>query len=199
MDRNIWLASTAAARSSDRRVARCGRRMRFSGQQIVRMYLWSVWHDRPLCWACDRDHYNPLFRPSQLPSVSQFCRWVKTPRVQAMLQAANDYLTRHSEPTRLSFLDGKPLPISFCSRDPDIRIWKSASTPSWAESSATCGARCFRSTACPTMSICSSATGATCRTRKCSSRSRAGPRSESTKRGRSAVTFHGRKAMADSP
>ncbi len=122
MDTEVWRGLRSAVRSADRRVPRKGRRTNYSDALIVRMLLWAVWHDRPLCWACDRHHYNTLFRPPHLPSVSQFCRRVKTPRVQAMLQAVNDYLTRGGEPIRLSFLDGKPLPISFCSRDPDARI-----------------------------------------------------------------------------
>lgn len=121
MDRDVWSVLTAAVRSADRRVQRTGRRPRFSDQQIVRMYLWSVEHDRPLCWACDRRHCSTLYRPSQLPSVSQFCRRLKTPRVRALLLAVNDYLTRAAHPPQLSFLDGKPLPVGPCSRDPDAR------------------------------------------------------------------------------
>lgn len=122
MDTEVWRVVRSAVRSADRRVPRKGRRTSYSDALIVRMLLWAVWHDRPLCWACERCHYNTLFRPPQLPSVSQFCRRVKTPRVQAMLQAVNDYLTRGDQPIQLSFLDGKPLPISFCSRDPDARV-----------------------------------------------------------------------------
>jgi IS5 family transposase len=85
------------------------------------MYLWSVWHDRPLCWACDRGHYSTLYRPRQLPSISQFCRRVKQPRVQQMLVAIHEYLTRRDAPVRLSFFDGKALPVSDYSRDPDAR------------------------------------------------------------------------------
>jgi hypothetical protein len=122
MDRELWRVLTAAVRSADRRVARDGRCPRYSSQLIVRMYLWCVWHDRPLLWACDRDHYSTMFRPLQLPSVSQFCRRMKSPRVQAMLAAVQDYLIRKNTPVSLSFLDGKPLPISFCSSDPDARV-----------------------------------------------------------------------------
>lgn len=122
MDTEVWRVLTAAVRSADRRVARRGRKTCYTDQQIVRMYLWSVAHDRPLCWACDRRHYNGVYRPPQLPSVSQFCRRVKTTRVQELLQAVNAYLTRAKQPARLSFLDGKPLPIGICSRDPDARV-----------------------------------------------------------------------------
>lgn len=122
MDKDVWRMLTAAVRSADRRAPRHGRRMQFSDQQIARMYLWSVGHDRPLCWACDHRHYNTLFRPRQLPSVSQFCRRVKTPRVQALLNGVHAYLTRSETSPSLSFLDGKPLPVSWCSRDPDARV-----------------------------------------------------------------------------
>jgi hypothetical protein len=122
MHTRIWHLLTAAVRSADQRVPRRSRRSRYTDALITRMYLWSVWHDRPLCWACDRAHYNRMFRPRQLPSVSQFCRRVKTPRVLELFQAVNAYLTRTDTPVELAFLDGKPLPISFQSRDPDARV-----------------------------------------------------------------------------
>ncbi len=122
MDREIWRLLGAAVRSADRRVRRFGRRPLYTDQRIVKMYFWSVWHDRPLCWACDRRHYNTMFRPSQLPSVSQFCRRMKTQRIQAMLAATHEYLTRRDTPVPLSFLDGMPLPIRYWSRDRDARV-----------------------------------------------------------------------------
>ena len=96
MDREIWRHVLAAVRSADRRVMRRGRRPRYSDQQIVKMLLWTIWHDRPLCWAGDRDHYTTMYRPTQLPSVSQFCRRVRTERVTAMLEATHSYLARGS-------------------------------------------------------------------------------------------------------
>lgn len=122
MDMEVWHLLAAAVKSADRKVARVGRRPTYSDALIVKIYLWSVWHDRPLCWACDRAHYSRLFRPRQLPSISQFTRRVKSPRVVKMLQATNAYLARQDTSVRLAFLDGKPLPVSFCSRDPDARI-----------------------------------------------------------------------------
>jgi len=122
MDTEIWRALVAAVKSADRRIPRLGRRPTYTDARIVKMYLWSVWRDRPLCWACDRRHYNRMFRPRQLPSVSQFTRRVKTARVAQLLQAVHEYLTRTNTPVGLAFLDGKPLPVSFCSRDPDARV-----------------------------------------------------------------------------
>ena len=122
MDTEVWRVLAAAVKSADRRIPRTGRRPTYTDALIVKLYLWSVWHDRPMSWACDRHHYNRMFRPRQLPSVSQFTRRVKTPRVAQLLQAVNAYLTRTDTPVGLAFLDGKPLPVSFCSRDPDARV-----------------------------------------------------------------------------
>jgi hypothetical protein len=57
MDTQVWRVLGAAVKSADRRVARAGRRPTYTDTLVVKMYLWSVWHDRPLCWACDRWHY----------------------------------------------------------------------------------------------------------------------------------------------
>lgn len=126
MDTEVWRVLMAAVKSADRRVPRVERRPKFSDALIVKMYLWSVWHDRPLSWAADRTHYSRLFRPRKLPSYSQFTRRVKAERVANLLTAINEFLTRTQASVELAFLDGKPLPVSFCSRDPDARVgWSS--------------------------------------------------------------------------
>jgi hypothetical protein len=119
MDRHVWKSIVHAVRSADRRTPRCGRKPRFADPLILKMLLWSIFLDRPLSWACDREHYSGLFRPKQLPSISQFCRRVKTTRINQMLQAAHEYLVRRDEPAARLFFDGKALPIGDFSRDPD--------------------------------------------------------------------------------
>ena len=121
MDRQLWHIVTGAIVRVNRQLPRDGRRPRYSDVLIVRMFLWSVWHDRPMLWACDRQHYTRLFRPRRLPSVSQFCRRVKTPRVQQMIDAVNDRLTQRDQPATKSFFDGKPLPISRHTHDTDAK------------------------------------------------------------------------------
>jgi hypothetical protein len=93
----------------------------FSDVLIVGMYLWSVWHDRPLCWACDRRHYGSLFRPRGLPSVSQFCKRIKSDRCQRILEKVYHRLARIDEPTYRCFLDARPLPVGPCSKDVEAR------------------------------------------------------------------------------
>ena len=121
MEHETWKRLCVAVRSADRRVPRTGRRKRFSDQRIVKMYLWAVQCDRPMSWACDRRHYTRWMRPKQLPSISQFCRRVKTPRIQAMLQAIHGHLTRTDQATRRAFLDGKPIILSDYTHDADAR------------------------------------------------------------------------------
>ena len=93
--------------------------MVYSDQQVVKMLLWTVRHDRPLCWACDRSSYSGVYRPKQLPSVSQFCRRVQSPRVVAMIEHVSQRLARPSRSIEVVSVDGKALPISDYSRDTD--------------------------------------------------------------------------------
>src|SRR5215211_5010683 len=81
MDREIWGIVMATVKRACRAVERDlgGRRPTYPNRLVVAMYLWAVWHDRTLSWACDRGHYTGVFRPrGRLPSVSQFSRRVKT-------------------------------------------------------------------------------------------------------------------------
>jgi len=118
-DRGLWAEVRAAVKRAARAVGRAGRRPVYSDALVASMYLWCVWHDRPLCWACDRGHYNALFRPRRLPSVSQFARRVKTPSVAAVLARAHDDLAAAGLASAVTILDGKPLPVGPPSRDPD--------------------------------------------------------------------------------
>ena len=114
-----WKLVCAAVRSADRAVKRRGRKMVYTDQQIVKMLLWTVRHDRPLCWACDRQNYGTAYRPRQLPSVSQFCRRAQSPRVAAMIEYVNRFLMRPRRPVSVVCVDGKALPVSDYSRDRD--------------------------------------------------------------------------------
>jgi len=121
MDKRIWSIITRTIVSVNRSIPRCGRRPKYSDVLIARMYFWAVWHDRPLCWPCDRMHYNSLFRPRALPSVSQFCRRVRTSRIEAIIRMVNERLSRSEEPAKLMFLDGKALPVSESTSDSDAK------------------------------------------------------------------------------
>lgn len=121
MDSHVWHVLYQTIRAADRSVSPSGRRKRYTDVLIVAMYVWAVWHDRPLCWACQRTSYSSLFRPRRLPSVSQFCRRIKSGRCQAILQQAYNRLAGSVDPVVLSFIDARPLVVGPCSKDPEAR------------------------------------------------------------------------------
>lgn len=125
MDRESWRIVLIVVRRASRQVIRSAppaRRPRFADWLIVAMFLWAAAHDRCPSWACDRRHYNGIFRPRRrLPSVSQFNRRVRHPRTRAVLQRVHDELGGPVTATALSYLDGKPLVVGVASKDPDAR------------------------------------------------------------------------------
>lgn len=120
MDRQQWMILRGLIQGAVRAIGP-SRRVDFKDELILAIYFWSVIHDRPLCWACERTHYNSMFRPRRLPSVSQFCRRVKTERFQRFLQHIQDASTSQRRLHAVNFLDGKPLEVSKFSRDPDAK------------------------------------------------------------------------------
>jgi hypothetical protein len=85
------------------------------------MWLWAALHDRPLCWACRRESYSSLFRPSRLPSISQFCKRLHTRRFIVARRRLHAVLSAEGRGDLLSFIDGKALVINDYSTDPDAR------------------------------------------------------------------------------
>jgi transposase len=87
------------------------------------MYLWAVWHDRPMSWAADRNNYTTLFRPRRLPSRSQFCRRIKSARCQALLQGVYDRLADidTGDGTPIMLMDGRGFRVGPYTTDPDAR------------------------------------------------------------------------------
>lgn len=123
MSSHLWKVVYQTIRSVDRTVVRSGRRPCFADTLIVAMYLWSVWHDRPLCWAAQRTSYSSLFRPRRLPSRSQFCRRIKSPRCMALLRGVCARLAEcdDHDDVRMTFLDGRALRVQSHSKDPDAK------------------------------------------------------------------------------
>lgn len=121
MDKDVWRLVRRAIRAADRSIPRTGRRPLYPDQLIAKMYFWSVAHDRPLCWAARRSSYGELMHPKQLPSLSQFCKRLKSDRVEAIIDRVHGSLAGCDEQATLMFIDGKALPIGESSRDPDAR------------------------------------------------------------------------------
>jgi hypothetical protein len=121
MDRNLWSIITRTIVAVNRSNPSRQRRPLFSDVLILRMYFWIVWHDRPLCWAAQRQHYGKLFQPRRLPSRSQFCRRVRSRRFGLLLTEICRRLASGGDSQRLLFLDGKALPVSESTQDPEAK------------------------------------------------------------------------------
>jgi hypothetical protein len=116
MDRELWTNVMAAIHRACRETKYSGRTPLYPHWLIVAVYLWSVFHDRCLSWACERDHYGALFRPRKLPSISQFTRRIKTAHCQKILERVHELLLS-DEASSTGYLDGKPLLVSAVSKD----------------------------------------------------------------------------------
>jgi hypothetical protein len=119
MDHDVWDRCMNVTRLASRGVMPSVRSPIYPDLLIVRMYFWGVHHDRPQSWAADPQHYHgPLFRPRHLPSVSQFNRRIKTPSIEAILQKVHDVTAQAGQLSPVIFMDGKALPVSPVSKDP---------------------------------------------------------------------------------
>ena len=121
MDRDIWTALMASLRRAERRVPQTMRRCRYSDRLILTMLLWAAGHDRPMSWACQREHYHSPCRPTRLPSVSQFSRRLRKERIACVLDQMHRDLLGPLTTSGPTMVDGKALPVSDYSRDPDAR------------------------------------------------------------------------------
>lgn len=121
MDRDIWTTLMKALRRVERRMPQTLRACRYPDRLIVRMALWAIGHDRPMVWACHRQNYHSVFRPRELPSQSQFSRRLRRSRIQTLLDQMQQHLVGPPTSVQATLIDGKPLPVSNYSRDPEAR------------------------------------------------------------------------------
>ena len=94
---------------------------------IAAVFLWAAVHDRPVSWACRPAHWSTTrLRPSRLPSAATLSRRADGLPVGALLRALTQHLREQGEQQLLSLLDGKPLPVSNVSKDPDAKRGRAA-------------------------------------------------------------------------
>ena len=87
--------------------------------EIIGVYLWSVLHDRPVNWACDRRNWCGRCLMKRLPSPSTISRRLRSDGVQRLLCVIEKELLNQQPASWCRFIDGKPLPISGQSEDSD--------------------------------------------------------------------------------
>lgn len=90
---------------------------------IVAVLLWAAIHDRPRSWACQPQHWDTTSqRPKEIPSTATVSRRARTPEVLELLNRLERHLRGDGPPAWTLFVDGKPLPVGHCSKDPDVGV-----------------------------------------------------------------------------
>jgi hypothetical protein len=117
MERELWRIVSGEITAVDRRFPR-GRYTHSVGR-VVRVYLWSVLNDRPVDWACRRENWRGMRPPVTLPDQSRMSRRLRQDDTRTFLNELVQRLIGVGEPELVKLLDGKPLPVSRHSRDPD--------------------------------------------------------------------------------
>jgi IS5 family transposase len=89
---------------------------------ILRMVLWSIINDRPLCWSCLPENWPHRFRPETLPNQSTLSRRVnRLDTMTAMGDLHERALKSLGSYSRYAAIDGRPLPVGGSSQDRDAR------------------------------------------------------------------------------
>jgi Transposase DDE domain len=89
---------------------------------IAAVLLWAALHDRSVAWACDpRNWSTTRLRPEPLPSEATMSRRPKRVVFAVFLNRVAERLKGDGPPAWELTIDGKPLPVGRCSKDPDAR------------------------------------------------------------------------------
>jgi hypothetical protein len=116
MERELWKQLYALAVTLDKA---WGNKL-FRDSVIVGVLLWAAIHDRPVSWACDAINWsNELdFR---IPSQSTMSRRSRSSAVKNMFVAMELCLSLEYQEDLIKIMDGKPMPVSAYSKDPDAK------------------------------------------------------------------------------
>lgn len=115
MEHQLWKSIVAVLASLSK--VRKSTREEFSDEDIVKTYYWSVLHERPTAWACDRRNWPLWARRKELPSRPTMSRRLRRPTVRKLLQDLEERVVAPQKPGLFWMIDGKPLPIGGCSKD----------------------------------------------------------------------------------
>lgn len=126
MEHQLWKAIVALLWPVNKR--RGPGRYRFSDEEIVQVYYWSVIWDRPTAWACQRRNWPVHLRQRTLPSPPTMSRRLRSQSVVALLTKLEQRVTAPQAPGLFWMIDGKPLPIGGCSKDRQAGYGKAAGT-----------------------------------------------------------------------
>ena len=93
----------------------------YSSAVVVGVFLWAVIHDRPVSWACKREHWPTGFGIRFLPSQSVMSRRLRSKAVKGLLEAMEQALRERGQPHWVKAIDSKPLVVGPYSKDREAR------------------------------------------------------------------------------
>lgn len=118
MEHQLWHSILAVLATLDKPVTPA--RFDFTDEDIVKVHYWSVLHDKPSRWACQRKNW-PIWRRRRacgpLPSEATVSRRLRTPSVRQLLHRLERRAIAPKRPGLSWIIDGKPLVIGNCSKD----------------------------------------------------------------------------------
>jgi hypothetical protein len=117
MEHQLWKDILAVLNSIDKPRKRTDQD--YSCEDIVRVWFWSVLHDRPISWAVERVNWPLHDRRRQFPSSSTMTRRLQDPGVVKLIAEIEEktFRSQADHPPLAWVMDGKPLPVSGISKD----------------------------------------------------------------------------------
>lgn len=92
---------------------------RYCDDQILEVFFWALLHDRPVSWACQAVNWPPDLCRRPRPSQPTMSRRLRQLSLRLRVAALEIELRQRLPQGLLKYLDGKPLPVGGCSKDPD--------------------------------------------------------------------------------
>lgn len=125
MDGELWQGCLRWLRRVERQCVRTPN-VQYTDRRILEVFFWAVMHDRPISWACGKSHWPAHRRRQTLPSPATMTRRLRSAPVIWMLRLMLILLRQAAEGCWTLQLDGLPLPVGGCSKDPDTKAGRSS-------------------------------------------------------------------------
>ncbi|AMV26003.1 hypothetical protein VT84_16510 [Gemmata sp. SH-PL17] len=120
MERELWKAVYPGLQKVARRFEQ--RYVQIHSWRVAAVLLWGALHDRPVCWACDaRNWTTTRLKPDRLPSPATVSRRAQKTSFALFFSALANELKGTGPPAWELIVDGKPLPVGKCFKDPDAK------------------------------------------------------------------------------
>lgn len=120
MERELWPLLYQTLRAVARRTHQ--KWVQYHPWEIAAVLLWAAIHDRSIKWACNPNNWRTTrLRPQEIPSASTVSRRTKKLIFAIFLNRVAAKLKGNGKPAWELVVDGKPLPVGRCSKDPDAR------------------------------------------------------------------------------